>query len=67
MTENIRSFSLVVVFKRVFCVSVRFAFQTLFGNDVICLTGLIELTRSVLGEETVDASKALLREETIPR
>ena len=38
----------------VFCVSARLAFQTLFGNDVICLTGLIELTRSVLGEETVD-------------
>ena len=26
-----------------FCVSVLFAFQTLFGNDVTCLTGLIAL------------------------
>ena len=45
-----------------------FAFQTLFGNDVICLTGLIELTRSVLGEETVDGYYDLLHnEKTIPR
>ena len=46
-----------------FYVSVRFAFQTLFGNDVTCLTGLIEFTRSVLGEETVDESIALLSEK----
>ena len=40
-----------------FCVSALFACQTLFGNDVICLTGLIELTCSVLGEEPVDEYK----------
>ena len=37
------------------CVSVMSVFQTLFGNDVICLTVLIEFTRSVLGEETVES------------
>ena len=35
----------------------------MFENDFICLTGLIELTSSVLGEETVDGSKALLNEK----
>ena len=43
-----------------FCVPVRLAFQTLFGNDVTCLTGLIELTRPVLGEKNVDESEDLL-------
>ena len=38
----------------VFHVSVTFAFQILFRNDVTYLTGIIELTRSVLDEETVD-------------
>ena len=46
----------------VFSVPVLFAYQTLFGNDVICLTGLIELTRSVLDEESVDESKAFYDE-----
>ena len=47
----------------VFCVPVTFAYQTLFKNDVICLTGLIQLTRSVLGEETVVESITLHNEK----
>ena len=47
----------------VVCVSVRFALQTFFGNDVICLTGLIELTRPVLDEGTVDDIIILLSEK----
>ena len=37
------------------CVPVGFVYQTLLKNDVICLTGLIELTRSVFGKENVDS------------
>jgi len=35
------------------CVSIRLAFQTLFRNDVICLTGLIELNSPVVLDKEI--------------
>ena len=49
--------------QKLLCISVRLTFQTLFGNDVICLTGLIEFTRSEIREETDGKSIALHTEK----
>ena len=46
------------------CVSVLFDFQTLFGNDVTCLTGLISIVNPTGFEESIN--RELIREFRYP-